>query len=269
MGRNEIVLGAAVMLLAGSYAGAADCGLINASFEDDGQVNNVAVVSPSGWDADLPAGKFRGTVSSGRATEGQYSLMLNCEWFVAMAAGDTATVSQELVLDGIDRISFDVELYTLGYTRWDPNVCTAVVLVDDDVVWESNFPRNDIGGEYPDQTFAVDAKYRDGRPHRLGLGLRVHAAGMLFERYASSWDSIECVPFSPGTQPLPGDFDGDGLVDIGDLMTMAAMWMDEVPSSSPYNLSGIDDGEDFTGRVNFYDLAVLGHGWRTDGLVQE
>jgi hypothetical protein len=264
MGRNAIVPAVVVLLLAGSFAGAADCGLSNAGFEDDGQINDITVVSPSGWDVNFPAGKFRGYVSSGWATEGRYSLTLYSNWFVAFTAGDTAIVSQEVILDATERVNFDVKLSTLGFTRWDPNVCTAVVLVDDDVVWESDFGVADIRGEYLDQTFAVDAKYRDSEPHRLGVGLRMRATGSPNEKYASSWDSIECVPVGPG-----GDFNSDGLVDVHDLMSMAAMWLRKVPSDSPYNLSTFDDAEDFTGRVNFYDLAIFSQRWRTADLVQE
>jgi hypothetical protein len=272
MGRNEVVPATMVLLLAATYAGAVDCGLVNAGFDEDAWIDNIAAPTdaPSGWDVNFPPGEFAGYVSSNWATGGGYSLTVYSQWFVTVAAGDTGAVSQEMVLDEIGEISFDLKLDTLGHSRWDPNVCSAVALVDDEIVWQSGFATRDIRGEYLDQAFAVDAKYRDGQPHRLGLGLRMHAGGMLFERYAASWDSIECAPFRPGMEPLLGDFDGDGLVDIGDLITMAATWMHKVPAASPCNLSRIDDDEvELMGTVNFFDFAVFADGWRVNPLENE
>jgi hypothetical protein len=267
MGRDEVVSAVVVVLLAVSCVGAADCGLINAGFEDDAQINNISVLDPTGWDANLPAGKFQGYVSSDWATGGHYSLTLYSDWFVIFVPGDMAIVSQEMMLDDVDTISFDLKLNTRGYTPWDPNICSAVVVVDHDVVWTSGFGQADIRGEYLDQTYAVDAKYRDGRPHRLGVGLQMHVAGMLFERYASSWDSLECVPLTSAAQPVPGDFNGDGFIDLSDLVLLGARWLDPVGLADPYNLSGIDDDE-FGGVVNFYDFAVLGVNWRASPVEQ-
>lgn len=254
-----------ILLLAGE--GLADCGLVNGSFEHDEWIRDVSVQDPNAWDVDMPAGKFRGHVLSDWVTEGQYNLTLQSEWFVPLVAGETATVSQEVALAGVGEIIFDLKLDTLGFTAWDPNVCTAVVLLDDDVVWESSSTGSDIRGEYRDQAVRVDRRYKDGQPHRLALGLRIHNDGMLFERYVTHWDFIQCTSVCGGGGLLAGDFNGDCFVGAEDMLLMAGMWLGDIAPESPYDLSDIDK-EQYGDIVNFYDFAVFAGNWLGSSLVQ-
>ncbi len=261
-------IAAIVVLLSGGYGlRAADCGLMNGSFEADGSIDDLREKDPNGWATDVPAGKFSGYITNTWPTDGAYNLRLVAIWFMTFVAGDEATVSQEVLLDPIDQITFDLKLETRQSTPWDPNVCTAVALIDGDVVWESNLAQPDIRGEYPDQTFAIDDQYRDGQLHRLSLGLRINTGGMLDEQYISHWDAVECTLRSDDEAPLPGDFNADGLVTADDLVLMAAMWLLDVPADDEYNLSGVDD-VDANGIVNFFDFAVFGSNWR-GGLTLE
>ncbi len=257
-----------VLLSAGTGLRAADCGLVNGSFEADGFISDIRVKDPNGWDANMPAAKFPGYITNTWPTDGNYNLKLTASWFVTFVAGDEATVSQEVLLDPIDEIMFDLKLETQQSTPWDPNVCTAVALIDDDVVWESDFAQPDIRGEYPDQTFAIDDRYRDGRPHRLALGLRMNTGGMFYEQYISHWDAVECTLLSDDGGPLPGDFNADGFVAADDLMLMTAMWLFDVAADDEYNLSGVDD-MDPNGIVNFYDFAVFSDNWRSGLILEE
>ncbi len=261
---------AAIVVLLSAYTGlrAAECGLVNGSFEADGLIGDIRVKDPNGWDASVPAGRFSGYVSNTWPTDGSHNLKLVASWFVTFVAGDEATVSQEVLLDPIGQITFDLKLETQPSTPWDPNVCTAVALIDDDVVWESDFGQPDIRGEYPDQAFTVDAQYRDGQPHRLSLGLRMNTGGMFYEQYIGQWDAVECTLRSDDEGPLPGDFNADGFVTADDLMLMTAMWLIDVPAGDEYNLSGVDD-VDADGMVNFYDFTVFSDNWRSGLMLEE
>lgn len=262
-------IAAIVVLLSGGYGlRAQECGLVNGSFEADGFIGDIRVKDPNGWDANVPAGKFSGYITNSWPTDGDFNLKLVASWFVTFVAGEEATVSQEVLLDPVDQIQFDLKLGTQSSTPWDPNVCTAVVLIDDVVVWESAFAQPDIRGEYPDQAFTVGDQYRDGQLHRLALGLRMNTGGMFYEQYISDWDAVECTLRSDDEGPLPGDFNADGFVKADDLMLMTAMWLFDVPADDEYNLSGVDDLE-ANGIVNFYDFAVFSDNWRSGLMLEE
>ncbi len=257
-----------VLLSAGHGLRAADCGLVDGSFEADGLIGDINMRDPNGWDANVPAGKFLGYVTNTWPTDGDHNLKLVASWFVTFVAGEEATVSQEVLLDPVDQIMFDLKLSTQQSTAWDPNICTAVVLIDDDVVWESDSAQPDIRGEYPDQAFTIADQYRDGQLHRLALGLRMNTGGMFFEQYISHWDAVECTLRSDDEGPLSGDFNADGFVEADDLMLMTAMWLLDVPADSEYNLSGLDD-VDADGIVNLYDFAVFSDNWRSGRTLEE
>lgn len=263
MRNMKLVVSAMVLFVAAT--GWADCGLLNGSFED-GPVDNLRLADPNHWDANVPENRFRGQVLSDWPTDGDFNLTLISEWFVPIQPGEMVTVSQELVLDNVGAFVFDLRLDTLGSGPWDPDEATAVVLIDGDVVWESPFEAFATPREYFDQAFEVDAKYWDGRSHRLTLGLRINPGGVLWERYVADWDHIECTAVCGGGGLLPGDVNGDCFVDRDDLTLVAVAWLREVPVNSPYNLSSFDDAESH-GVVNFYDWAVLADNWLGSSLV--
>lgn len=257
-----------VLLLAAERCLIAADGFVNGSFEANGYLGDLRVKAPEGWDANVPSFQFSGRVLTNWPTDGDYSLSLAANWFVTFSGGEMARVSQMAVLDDVERIEFDLMLRTLNRTAWDPNICSAVVLIDDDVAWESRFAPGDIRGEYRDQACPIDDKFRDGQPHRVSLALKVHVSGMQFETYESFWDSVDAVPFCNGGGLLPGDFNQDCFVNRDDLMLMASMWLAEVPSYSRYNLSRIDD-EESAGLVNFFDLAAFGGNWLAGSLQEQ
>jgi hypothetical protein len=257
--RKVAVIGVmAAVLLAANLVRAGMCEIINGSFEDDGRIDDIVANEPNGWSANVPAGKFKGYVFRDWTTDGIYNLTLYSQR-ADFVAGDTATVSQELYLADVNEIVFDLKLDT-DFSEWDPNVCAAVVLIDDDVVWQLDNVGQDVRGEYFYQTYIVEDKYRDEKPHKLSLGLKANVDEMLWERYYTYWDSITCTVFCGGGGLLPGDLNRDCFVDMNDLMSVAGMWLDEV---EPYNRQNLFRGDDITGYgvINFSDFAILSDEW--------
>lgn len=70
--------------------------------------------------------------------------------------------------------------------------------------------------------------------------------------------------------PLPGDANGDGIVDIGDVMRIADWWTIDI-----CDLFDSCDGADMTGPaglrdgiVDFYDFALLASHWLEGGAAE-
>jgi len=249
-----------VVVLAGNWAQAGVCGIVNESFEDDGSISDITAKEPNGWHGSVPANKFRGYVYTDWPTDGTYNLTLYSQWFETFAAGDIATVSQQVNLADVNQIVFDLKLGTYGDNDWDPNKCTAVLLIDDDLVWESSSIGSDVRGEYFEQTYTVEDKYRDEGLHKLALGIRVNVAEMLWERYITQWDFIHCTLYCGGGGFLAGDVNRDCYVDIGDLKLVADVWLDTVDTYDKYNLFRGDDLAGY-GIINFRDFAIYADGW--------
>jgi len=252
-----------VALLAANLAQADVYEITNGSFEDDGWINDITAQEPNGWAVDLPPGKFRGYVSSDWATDGSHNLTLYSQWWKTFDAGDMATLTQQVDLADANQIVFDLKLETFGVTKWDPNIATAVLLIDEDVVWESNSVGSDIRGEYLDQAYEVENKYRAPGLHSLSLGIRVNVAEMLIGRYVGHWDAFACTYYCGGGGLLDGDFDRDCYVDISDLKLAAEAWLDEVDPDYICNLVRVDDLPGY-GTVTFLDFAVYANSWDTD-----
>jgi hypothetical protein len=255
-----------VVLLAVNSAQAKVCQIVNGSFEDDAWISNIAVKDPNGWTANVPADKFRGYVSSDWRTDGSYNLTLYSEFWQTFAPGDMATASQQLYLADVNEIRFDLKLDTYAFSPWDPNKCTAVVLIDDEVAWESNTTRADVRGEYRDQAITIGEKYKAPGLHKLSLGIRVNVAEQLWDRYITHWDSIECTVYCGGGGLLPGDFNRDCYVDVNDLKLVAEIWLAEVDRYDRRNLFRGDDVEGY-GTINFLDFAAYASIW--DGNISD
>lgn len=274
MAKQIMAIGVAmVMLLTGNLAWSDDCGIVNPSFEDDGAVNDIAAVAPTGWTADLLGGNFGGYIYTNWKTDGFYSLSLHLNSRVDYFAGDMATVSQAKPIDMsvVRQINFDVMLET-GFGPWDPNVCTAVVLIDDDVVWESNSVGPDVRGVYRDQVYIIENKYRDEGLHTISLGMRMNVDWFYWidEAYQTYWDMIDCNLYCGGAAPIEGDINNDCCVDGNDLKLLADMWLaDAIDPNDPANLS--HDGDELTSfaTIDFYDFAVYAGGWAGDMLGLE
>ena len=238
------------------------CEIINGSFEEDGSIVDITMREPNGWDVNVPSGKFTGKTEALWSTDGSFSLFLSSQWFKAFAAGDIAMVSQDVFLDDVNEITFDLKLDTYTGFGWDPNNATAVVMIDGQIVWEPNSASSDIRGVYTGQRYIIEEKYRDGNPHKLSFGLRINidtTAGF-FEFYRVWWDSIECVVYCDGGGLLAGDFNRDCFVDMNDLEQAADLWLHEVDSDDKHNLFRDDDLAGY-GTINFFDLAILADNW--------
>jgi len=251
-----------VMLLAAGWTKADVCEIVNGSFEDDGLITDIAIQEPNGWLVSMPSGKFTGKTDASWSTDGSFSLFIFSQWFKPFSAGDMATVSQQVYLADVNEITFDLKLDTYSGLEWDPNDVTAVVLIDDDVVWEPNNTDLDIKGVYPDQAYVVEDRYRDENLHKLSLGLRVNVDAEIgfFDFYRVWWDSIECTSFCGGGGLLAGDFNHDCYINAHDLDLTADVWLAETPSYNRHNLFHGDDLAGY-GTINFFDLAVFANNW--------
>lgn len=271
MMRNFIAGGAIMlMLFTAGRANADVCEIVNGSFEDDGPISDVIVQEPNGWEPNVPSGKFTASIDASWSTDGRFSLFLSSLWYKAFDANDAAIVSQDVILDDVNEITFDLKMDTYSGSGWDPNNATAVVMIDDEIVWEPNSAKTDIRGEYIGQSYAVQDKFRDGSPHKLSVGLRINIDKQsgFSDFYLVRWDSIDCVIFCDGGGLLAGDFNRDCLVDTNDLQQAADVWLLQVESGDKYNLFRDDDLDGF-GTINFYDLAILADNWLLTSYIEQ
>jgi hypothetical protein len=176
-----------------------------------------------------------------------------------------ATVSQDVNLVDVTRIVFDIKLDTeSSYAKWDPNICTAVLLIDGDVVWDSNSAGLVAKGEYPGEVY-VDKKYRTEGLHSVSLGMRINVNRSLWESYHTYWDMVDCN-FCPGPGFVEGDISGDCCVDASDLKLLAEVWLgDAIDPNDPANLSHDDDDLTNYATIDFRDFAVYAGDW--DGTM--
>lgn len=252
-----IIVGITVVSLLGSNQVRAEgCEIVNGSFEDDGIIADITAKEPNGWDVNMPTDKFKGFVDNEWSTDGNYSLVLRNQAWKTFENEDVASVSQQVDLTDANEIIFDLKL-----AYWDSDKVSAIVLIDDEVVWDSNELSN---GEYLNQTYAVEDKYRDGVLHALSFGIRVNVSEMLYNYHITYWDYIECTGFCGGGGLLAGDFNRDCIVDTNDLKLMADVWLDEPAVYDRVNLYHGDDIEGGGGVVSFGDFAVLAGNWDGD-----
>jgi hypothetical protein len=242
---------AAVMLSAVSSTRASVCEIVNGSFEDDGLIDNITVKEPNGWDVNMPADKFSGYIHRDWTTTGNYNLTFSSNW-TTFAAGDMATVSQEVDLTDVNEVIFDIKLET-DWLAWDPSKCIAVLLIDDDIVWDSNSAGLVVSGAYPGQAYEVDNKYRDGNLHKLSLGIRLNTAGKIYQSYITHWDSIRCTVVCGGSGLLAGDFNCDCCVTFADFAMLANHWLEQNP---PWLYDLVENG-----IVDMHDLGVFVDSW--------
>ena len=270
MMRSVIVTGVAmVVLLAGNLTRAADCEFANGSFEADGWIPNLKAKAPNGWPVvDMPSGKFGGYVYTNWASRGTHSLTLYSDW-AGFSDGDMATVSQDVNLVDVVRIAFDIKLDTgSAGAKWDPNICTAVLLIDGDVVWDSNSAGLVVKGEYPGEVF-IEKKYRTEGLHRVSLGIRVNVNNTLWETYFTRWDGVDCN-FCSGPGFLKGDIDRDCYVDAKDLKVLAGLWLsDGVDPNDAANLSHVGDDLTSYATIDFRDFANYAAAWPGDMIGME
>jgi hypothetical protein len=244
-------------------------GLVNGSFEADGRIDDITddITDPNtltGWDVNMPTGQFDGWVGDYWVTDGNWSLTLHSK-AEAFEVGDIAYVWQDVYLSDVNQIFFDVHLDTSG-ENWNPALRSAVVMIDDTVVWESPKTGTDIRGEYLNQ--AIDVSNEDRRLHRFAIGIRadVKESGTSIEYYMD-WDKIGFDLFCGGNGFLDGDFNRDCRVDVKDYCMLADKWLEEVELDSKYNLSNEGDVVGY-GIIDFKDFVIFANGWETGSFEQ-
>jgi hypothetical protein len=240
----------------------------NGSFEADGYINDISAEAPQYWcDVSLPANKFYGYVDSdwgtqGYGTEDPYSLTIFSYKYGTFAVNDTGAVSQQVYFEeDVNELIFDVKLATSSGV-WDPAKRTALVIIDGNEVWESNSVGTDVRGEYLDQSYVVEDKYKDGNPHTLSLALRANVSGTPYIYYYAQWDFIKFDKYCGGFGYLPEDFDGDCYVDTSDLRVLAEAWLTEVPGQRcDLSGDGVIDFKDFSFFANYWKANSFWENW--------
>ena len=272
MMKSVMAIGAImVMLLAVNLARSEDCGIVNPSFEDDGAIGNISVEEPNGWIVDIPDGNFVGYIYTDWRTDGFYCLTLFTKKKLWLLEGDTATVSQQIDLAAVSEITFDVKLDT-AFGVWDPAVCSAVLLIDGDVVWRSNSVGPDVRGVYLGQVYAVEDRYRTAGLHTLSLGMRMNDDKYFYTEsmYKLQWDNVGCSLFCGGAPLLKGDINRDCCVDANDLKLLAGLWLsDGVDPNDAANLSGVGDDPTSYATIDFRDFANYAAAWPGDMIGME
>jgi sporulation protein YlmC with PRC-barrel domain len=245
-----------IVLVLGNVAKGGIGMVANGSFEDDGLIENIAVEEPNGWDVNLPdATEFGGYVDTEWATEGTYNLTLHSRP-ANFEANDIVTVSQAVYLTDVNEVVFDLKLESYHGWAWDPNKVTALLLVDGEVVWESNSVGADVRGEYVGQVYDVNEIYQGAGPHELALGLRVNVTALLSDYFQAQWDFVTVELCCDDLGLVPGDITRDCYVDMDDVRELSDVWLEETGANSKYDLY-----PDANGLVSFPDYSVLADNW--------
>ena len=270
MKKAAFIAAVIVMMLLTNKTKAGVSEIVNGSFEDDGLIYDITVEEPNGWDVNAPADKFGGWVYNDWVTDGSYNLTLYSNAYKTFEVNDIAAVSQEVCLADVNEILFDLRLDTQSASKpWDPNKRTAVLMIDEEVVWESNDVGDDVRGEYPNQFVNIDID--DLGLHKLSLGLRADVNEVTTNiKYYTDWDFIRFDFHCRGFGFLAGDFSRDCYVDMDDLEMLAEVWLSEIdPRGDPngkYNLYRGDEAAPY-GVINFLDFAVFADSW--DGNIPD
>ncbi len=264
--------------------------IMNGSFENNARsVDYIVDEPPYRWcDVDLPDYKFGGSIWSDWSTDGDFGLVIYSYEWANFDVNDLATVTQQVYLADAEKIVFDLQLDTTYNDVWDPNMRTAVLLIDDEVVWESSSVGGDVRGEYLNQAYVIDEKHKDGNSHALSLGLRADTEGTPWVEYRTRWDSVRlcgdmdylpsddpnydclvgfydpltCDPEYSNCEPLelePLDFDNDGMVGPYELFALSSDWLEDGVCRGTNVYEPNDPA--MAGVVDFRDFAVLARKW--------
>jgi len=248
-----------VMLLFGNLTKAGVSVIVNGTFEKDSRINNITSEEvPHGWnDVNLPP-EFGGWVKNDWSTyvPNGNSLTLYSKAYQSTETGDIAMVSQEVYLEDVNEIIFDVKLGTeYSYIQWDSQRRSAVLLIDDDVVWDSDVLGVGANGEYRDITVDVNGLYGSGL-HKLSLAIitDVDESNPLWQDWAQ-WDFVRFDTHCEGFGYLRADLNNDCYVNWPDLEILAQEWLEE-PSEERYDLFTDDEN-----LIDLYDFSVLAESW--------
>lgn len=260
--RKAAVIAAMIMvaLLFENWAKAGVSIIMNGSFERDREgITDIKVVAPQRWcDVSWPddPDKFEGYVGTSWQSDGSYCLTLYVQP-IPTNAGDMLKVSQEVYLEDVNEITFDLKLSSaLSFLPWEPAIRTAVVQIDGNDVWKSSdwWPP-DENGEYRNWPIEVNDVYKDANLHTLSLGIRTIVDDEPEVEYYADWDFVRFDTHYESSDYLPQDIDQDYYVDIYDLALLTGQWLVKDPNEE-YDLF-----EDEDNIVNFRDFAVFADGW--------
>jgi len=221
-----------IALLAVSTASAGPAVIFNGSFENDGSIDDSTVAAPRRWTGvNVPADKFRWWVDTDWSSEGDYSLSMYSEIFKPLASTDMASVSQTVYIQNATELIFDVRLGTLQGDPWDPDKRTARVMIDDDVVWDSDSLGAEATGRHLDVTVPLDPNLTaDPNSHTLSLVLKSNADETeYFAEYLVQWDLVRFDRHCQGFGYLPEDLNLDCTVNMGDYAILANVWLAAAP----------------------------------------
>jgi len=263
--RKSVFAAVIIMMLLTNYMLGSDSTLVNGSFEADGKINDLRLKEPNGWtDVNMPVdvngmGLFGGWVWNDWPTESRYNLTVYSMGNRTFNINDKARVAQYVYLTDVNAIWFDLRLRTQpSYQSWDPNICTVVLEIDNESVWESP----NVKGEYRNQMYSVGSIYNDNGLHKLALILRINVTGARPLTYIADWDNVRFGLFSlacGGSGYPTGDFNHDCVVDFLDYAVLAGEWLNE---TDPCNPNHICDLKNFDyGVINFRDFAVYAEDW--------
>jgi len=276
MKKVMVVLMMMVVALFVSGARAGVSVVMNSSFEHDGYVNDINEEPPYRWpDVSAADAKFRGLVSESTdwTIHGGHYLVVYSYSFSVLNAGDEATVSQQVYLTDVNEIIFNVRLDTGSASHvWHTSQRTAFLKIDADVVWDSNSlagAPGDIRGEYLDQVYVVDEKYKDANSHALSLGLRVNQYdewGPI--SYYTMWDLVRFDTHCGGFGYLAQDFARDCYIDELDLAVLAEQWLADVNEVYDLFEDGVFNFNDYDLFAEYWMANSDSNNWRDDNCYQ-
>lgn len=276
MGKIVSVAAFAAMLVFAGWGHAAVSIVMNGSFENSGLIGDITEEAPQSWcDVSLAADKFGGKVEDDWSAYGDYSLELWTEGFETFTAGDMATVSQEVYLTEASKIIFDLRLSSSYSTSpWDPNKRSALVMIDDIIVWDSNDWPADANDEYHNQE--VDLGDFNGvfdtNSHWLSLAIRVNVDEDFYSyspKYKTQWDFVKFDAHCGGFGYLAADFNRDCYVDFSDFAVLAGQWLEGgIAYEDDLILDGVIDGLDLMFLAQDWLNSTYWQDWQKDNCYE-
>ncbi len=249
-----------IVLLSGNRAQGGVSVIVNGSFEDDDRINDITVDMPHGWyDVYWSGDNFGGWVNDDWSTyvDGGYSLTLYSRSYRNIEAEEMIMISQQVYLEDVNHIVFDIKLGTeYSSISWEPDRRTAILLIDDNIVWSSDELELNQSGEYTvDVNEGRIEEYKDEASHKLSLAMKSDIDEYPYLQYWAQWDFVKFDAHCGGFGYLPEDLDQSCYVDMNDLKILAERWLTEKPSNK-YDL--YEDDQDI---INLPDFAVLANAW--------
>ena len=248
MMKRKILIGSFTILLL-MFAPLANAELTNPSFEDnDDNIDDITSGELIGWDVNMSAG-FGGKVRSIWVTDANYSLEIYAEPYFNFVDDTFAYIEQSISSD-VEQVMFDLKMEATVFSipqAWNTVKNIVFVLVNDELVWESN----GLGaGEFIDLNAVLTSVTE---PNNLKIGYLVLGGGDNDGvSYSAFFDNFRLITSGPcgGNNYLYTDLDFSCYVDMNDFALLANYWLyDDFPRHV------CDIYED--GIINMLDYAEL------------